>query len=578
MIRHKTFLILYMFIICLPGLSCNTSYKDMLQFFIPVSEKEMISKVPDQWLPITYLQSGFFTGHEWGAHYRDYDDKLNRARELSRAFDAIEVLNQNLDTPDGFHDIRDTVQAFKTVSEELEQPFLGFWSFPRFPGFFRSEDISAQPESWRAMSLKADGSLWQRFPSRHEDIESLIKYTGEALDITNKEAVKQLLVNIRNTFQWDGPSDSTTGPLFGFVVLNEAMLTGNYESVWSADERRHDVHSPDAVIRLNQQTHFQLFTDNDPYYSYYGPPKRAIPLFSESAAYSFQAYAKELGYDFEQLPADRNEFLDDDNAVTLPSWIAFIPLDNSEYWSVWRSWVFYTWTGFIEAIHREIGLAQSGNPDYYGAIYFQLPGWYSMHRMGNTPITYQYYDSDMGLVTETAIPKEMNEFNRLNAVTSGIDMVTLMESPWFAGAVHETTCSIPLNRLPGSSIEDHDRYVMQHERFRHYYMMQGALLRKACHESGKLFGAFARSQNFADQAPLSPEAFEQNFQQTIAVLKPDIIATLGPWFLNLDSVALENQDKMRGIAQSGLAEVWQEIRQDYRDAYSSQSTTNDIQE
>ncbi len=576
--RLKTIQVFVIVSICLPGLGCNTSYKDVLQFLKPASEKEMISRVPEQWLPITYLQSGFFTGHEWGAQYRDYDDKLNRARELSRAFDAIEVLNQDLDTPDGFHDIRNTAQAFKTISEDLDQPFLGFWSFPRLPGFFRAEDISEQPKSWRSMSLKADGSLWQRFPSHPDDIESLIKYTGEALDITNDEAVKQLLENIRDAFQWDGPVDSSTGALFGFVVLNEAMLSGNYESVWSADERRHDVDAPDAVIRLNQQTHFQLFTDNDPYYSYYGPPKRAIPLFSESASIAFQKYALEQGHSFELLPADRNEFLDDDDAVTLPSWVTFVSLDNTEYWSIWRSWVFSTWTGFIEAIHQEIGLAQSGNPDYYGAVYFQLPGWYSMHKMGNTPITYPYYDSNMGLVTENVIPKDMAEYTRLNAVTSGIDMVTLMKSPWFAGAVHETTCSIPVNRLPESTIEEHDNYVMQHERFRHYFMMQGALLRQACQENDKLFGAFARSQNFADQAPLSPEAFKQNFQQTVEVLKPDIIATIGPWFLNLDSVALENQEKMRGIAQSGLAEVWQELRQNYRDAYSSPHIVHDLHE
>ena len=525
---------------------------------LPASEPEY--DVPKDWLPITYLQSGFFTGHEWGVAYRDYEAKVARARVFSRSFTAIEVLNQNLDTPEGFRDIRDTVRALRTVSEERDPPFLGFWSFPRFPGFFRAEDIAGQPESWRAVSLKADGAEWRRYPSHPDDIESLIKYTGEKLDITHPEAVEQLMANVRRAFQWDGPDDASTGPLFGFVVLNEAMLTGNYESIWSEDERRHDVDSPDAVMRLDGRTHVELFTDDDPYYSFYGPPKRAIPLYSENAAESFRRFAGEQGHAFERLPADRNEFLDDDDAVSLPDWVAFVPLDDDAYWGVWEAWVFDTWTRFVENLHREIGLAQAGNPDYYGAIYFQLPGWYSLHEAADEPITYSYYDEDGAVRTQTVIPRDQPEFDRLNAVTSGTDMAKLMASPWFAGAVHETTRSIPINPRPGSTPESHDAYVMQHDRFRRYFMMQGALLRRVCREHGKLFGAFARSQYFADGAPLSPEAFEQNYRRTIGLLEPDLIATIGPWFFNADELPDDVRPFMGDIAQSGLHDPWRKVR------------------
>ena len=521
-----------------------------------------LPSVPEAWLPISYLQSGFFTGHEtWGAHYQDYEAKYIRARELSRVFDAVEVLNQNLDSPAGFREIRETARALRAVSEDREQPFLGFWSFPRFPGFFRAEDIDAQPASWRAASLKADGSLWRRYPSHPDDIESLIKFTGEKLDISHPEAVSTLLANVREAFRWDGPEESSTGPLFGFVVLNEAMLSGNYESVWSDDPRRHDVPDRESVIRLNQQTHHALYTDDDPYYSYYGPPKRAIPLFTEQAANAFQAYTREQGHDFKQLPADRNEFLDDDAQVSLPDWVAFVPEEEELHWAVWRDWVFETWTGFVEALHREIGLAQAGNPDYYGAIYFQLPSWYSLHAVVDRTLEYRYYDDASALQTETVIPKEEPEFQQLNPVTSGTDMAALMASPWFAGAVHETTRSIPINQQPGATPTEHDAYVLQHPRYRHYFMMQGAALRAICREHGKLFGAFARSQYFADGNVLPPEDFKQDYLRSMDALQPDLIATIGPWFLDLEELPEDARPHMPDIAQAGLHSAWRNLRE-----------------
>ncbi len=160
-------------------------------------------------LPLTYIQSGFMTGDGGDWYYASYEAKKRRVQAISRWFGAAEVLNMDVETPAGFKSIRDLSRAMGDWSQESGTPFLGFWSFPRFPGFFRPADIDAQPSDYRAAALKADGSLWMRRPPTAKDQESKIKFTGEVIDITNAKAVEDLFRRYARAMRWDGPPESS---------------------------------------------------------------------------------------------------------------------------------------------------------------------------------------------------------------------------------------------------------------------------------------------------------------------------------------------------------------------------------
>lgn len=516
--------------------------------------------------PVTYIQSGFTTNDPPAWFYRTPEQKRLRVEGIAQFFDGAEVLNLNVDTTAGRRDVRELSRAMQAVSRARGKLFVGFWSFPRLPGFFRPADVQAQPDGYRAWSLKADGSPWRRLPSLPEENESKIKFTGEMLDLANPEAVAALLANIRRCFRWDGPEGQCVGPLTGYIVLNECMLCSNWESVWSKHEKEHDVASPDTVMRLGRKTHRQLFVDDDPRYSYFNPPKRAIPLFSRRARDSFVEFARRRGHVFSVLPADRNEFVDDDAAVSLPEWIRFISPAKEEHWAIWREWVTECWTSFIERVAREWCLAQQSNPWFKGVIYFQLPMWYSLPTSSREPISYTYVDRHGQPVTETVVMADYPEYDVLNPVVMGTDMDRLMRSPWFAGMVHETTKSIPVHVSRALSKADYDAAVEAQTRFRHYFMAQGALARRACRRNGKLFGAFARSQTFKNSEPLDATGFEHAFRHVIDPLRPDIIATIGPWFADHDKLDPKYQPVLRGT-KGFLEDVWRQTMARYRSSY-----------
>ncbi|UCD29922.1 MAG: hypothetical protein JSV03_05450, partial [Planctomycetota bacterium] len=265
--------------------------------------------------PQSYNQSGFTTNDPPSWFYKTYEKKKLRAECFSLFFEGAEVLDLNVDTEVGREDVRELSDAMRDLSNEIGWRFNGFWSFPRLPGFFWEDDINDQPADYRACSLKSNCDIWPRVPSYPEENESKIKFTAEVLDITNQTAVNELLANIAQVFDWDGPVNESIGPLYGYIVYNEWLLSSNYESVWSEHEKEHDVDSPNRVMRLNHQTHYTLVTDNDPYYSYLNPPKRAITLFTPGARDSFAAYADARGYSYNKLPAVRNEFNDDDDSL-----------------------------------------------------------------------------------------------------------------------------------------------------------------------------------------------------------------------------------------------------------------------
>lgn len=520
--------------------------------------------------PLTYIQSAFVTGGDGDWYYPTYAAKKLRVQAISRWFEAGEVLNLDMDTPAGFQDIRDLSRAMTDWPESSGKAFGGFWSFPRFPGFFRPQDLDAQPADYRSASLKADGSLWVRRPPLADNNESKIKFTGEVVDLCHAAAVEELFRNYARAMRQDGPPGESVGPLRGYVVFNEATLSGNYESIYTAIEAEHDVAARESVMRLDGKTHHELMSDDDPYYSFLNPPKRAVPLFTERAAQSFAAFAGKAGHDYTSLPADRNEFYNDDDTVHLPPWVRFVPLRDREYWSCWEDWVYATWTGFMERVCRETCQAQAGNDAFQGVIYFQLPSWYSLREASKTPITYRYRDEAGTVHSETVTLAEDPEYDRLNQVVMGVDMERLLASTWLAGALHESTMSIHLGREPGATPESHDIFVENSARYRHYYLAQGALLRQVCRKEGKLFGAFARSQYFMDHKPLDPAGFERAFRNTITLLEPDIIATIGPWFASPEHIPPECRDALRGT-QGILEEAWLRMKAGYTEQYADRN-------
>jgi len=531
--------------------------------------------------PLFFTQSGFVTDDPPTFFYATYEKKKWRAEVFSLFFNGTEIGNYNIDSQAGREDVRELSQAMKDMVAETGRPFVGFWHFPRLPGFFWPEDVALHPDSYRAKALKSDGSLWVRYPLPPEDIGSKIAVTGDYLDITNRTAVDEMFANIARVFDHDGDPAECIGPLYGFIMLDEHKVTRTYSSVWSQWEQERDVDDPMRVIRLNHKTHHSLFLDDDPYYSFLNAPKRAIPLYSQSACDSFISYAAARGYSYSKLPADRLEFNDDDSSmVPLPSWVQFVDLSDTQYWTVWEDWVYETWTKFIEEFAREMSLAQQGNPDFLGVIYFQLPSWYSLRTSSQSPVTFQYLDENDVLQTETIVLADYPEYDRLNPVSAGVDMDYLMQSPWFAGMVHETTKSIHVHPPAGLTYEEYDEYVDNHDRYIHYFMAQGALAREVCHDNGKLFCAFARSQFFKDQTLLTPEYFDRGFDRTIKPLRPDVISTIGPWFVDRErlesdfGLGQEYYDVMRG-EDGELQDIWVQKTAEYRAQYRSNAIVQD---
>ena len=520
-------------------------------------------------LPLTYIQSGFTTDDPPAWFYKTYELKRLRVECAAQFFDGAEVLDLNVDSQAGREDVRRLAKAMADVSKHNGRAFHGFWSFPRLPGFFWPDHIKSQPAKWRAVSLKSNGDVWTRNPSLPEENESKIKFTGEYLDITNDAAVERLLENVARVFRWDGPQGECVGPLPGYIVLNEWLLSSNYESVWSKHVKEHDVDSPDRVMRLGNKTHRQLFTDDDPYYSYLNPPKRCVPLYSHCAQQKFTAYAHAKGYAFTKLPADRNELNDDDATVSLPDWVEFVDESEADHWQVWEEWVYQTWSTFVERVCREWALAQRGNRRYKGVIYFQLPMWYSIRKRSREPVTYRYIDESGAPRTDTIVMADYAEYDRLNPVAMGTDMEYLMRSPWLAGMVHETTKSIHVRGKGGMTQPQYDELVHGHDRFRHYFMAQGALAKEVCRAHGKLFGAFARSQFFKGRGHLPPEGFAAAFDRTIFPLMPDVIATIGPWFVDRDRVDPKYRPVVRGCTGE-LQDVWLRRCAGYRERYAAE--------
>ena len=77
----------------------------------------------------------------------------------------------------------------------------------------------------------------------------------------------------------------------------------------------------------------ELYTDDKVVFSFYQGPKRVAPLFSLSALASWRTYCAKRGRaDITALPADRQEFNDDEVTVRLPPHVNFVPLSERAVW------------------------------------------------------------------------------------------------------------------------------------------------------------------------------------------------------------------------------------------------------
>ena len=120
----------------------------------------------------------------------------------------------------------------------------------------------------------------------------------------------------------------------------------------------------------------ELYADDKVVFSFYQGPKRVAPLFSLTARDSFVRYCAGRGLsNVTALPADRDEFNDDDATVRLPPHVHFVAAGDP-VWSVWEDWVMQTWFEYCERIVLTVNAAQAGNEHFGGAFMFQLAGWY----------------------------------------------------------------------------------------------------------------------------------------------------------------------------------------------------------
>ena len=469
--------------------------------------------------------------------YNTLAKKKVRVQHFAELFDGGEIANLRISG--AFGDVgrqqtREISEAMRLESQTLGgRKFLGYYNFPRLPGFFWPEELAAQPASWRSHALKTDGTIWVRAPRAASSGSSQIDITGEHLDITNEAAVQQLLANIAEVFNQDGGSESI-GPLFGYIFFNEPKLTGTY------GDHLEDVVPPASttLLRAGNGTRQSLMRNNDdPFYSFTVPPKRAIPLYSASAQQSFAQYAAQNGHpSMTLLPADRDEF-NHLGVVELPAHVQFVDMTDTAYWETWRDWVYETWSIFLERVSREMSIAQHGNPDYRGAILFLPSYWYSFRQSELDPIDYQTIGEDgRTIVTRTTTLANYAEFEAMNSVSAANDMDYLMSSRWFAGMVNETSRHIhrgnSLIDIANMTYEEVDDWLFDFHRYEFYHLAHGAVARKVCRDNGKLFGGFLKTE-FHKLSPVkrtvTHEYFHLGFQRSIATLQPALVGTIGPY-------------------------------------------------
>lgn len=581
-----------------------------------------------QW-PRTYIQSGVDIitpgrqGMDWRWHsgFTDINKAMDWMRLIAYQFDGLDIHPVNIETPAGLQNARLIYEAIRRVSEErISQghgPFIGNLMITRLPGFaFHRRPSNSGwtppadnlfpltdelPMSYRARSLKSDGSLHVRWPPPVLDGESIISFSGKNMDITNEEAVNLLLNNIRRIYRVSCPDNNCIGPMYGYLNPSEWTLTKAYLPFSKdADERDLAYTSPingtkDPVVahpelrdspctgenrpkwpRLSAGNPCDLFVDQDTRYSFFHAPLRGIPLYSVNAKNSFIAYLNSIGKGTltNKLPADRSEFNQD--GATLPSHIRFVGRSTAtdrEIWRHWEDWIYKTHHSFLRRVFQAVVDAQAGNPHFLGVTFFQYPIWFSMRQRSKTPVTFTY-NTQAGYRQETLTVAQHPEYPQYDHPTSGIDLAMLLQDPNVKGFIYETTTPLPQFRFPTSmTLQEKENLARFSERHKVLVMARAKMAKELTKGAGKIFGAFQRYHYFPDAGNddfMPPAQFEDAWNDVIPILRPDLIATL-PMFYYYRATDipthLQYRVPMSHPALGRVHDIWRQLLQNYRSSY-----------
>jgi hypothetical protein len=413
-------------------------------------------------------------------------------------------------------------------------------------------NYTTQPKTYRGNALMSNGSAWVQYPTGCGTGTSILNLQGTDLDITNVEAVDLAMRNLGRVLRAKcDPITECVGPLVGSYLFSEAALTPPYQpfathpyrdvdssqfgNVSDLQPQRSDGKAP--LLRMGNAT--ELYTDDKVVFSFYQGPKRSAPLFSVSARNSFVRYCAAHGRtNVTSLPADRDEFNDDDGLVTLPTHVEFAPLTDIGLWSLWEEWVLQTWFDYCGGIVATVNAAQAGNEFFGGAFYFQLAGWYAIRARATQPVTYRYRDVNGTLQQEQGeVVAQWAHYRDLNPVIKGLDLEMFADAPWLSGFVHEASHGVPILGVHPPMVvprESRDRFIMASDRHRHFVNAQGTMAREIMESRGKLFGAFSRAAFISDPTfhgpsvadTLSVAGFEQMWNFSTSLLRPQVVATL----------------------------------------------------
>lgn len=359
------------------------------------------------------------------------------------------------------------------------------------------------------------------------------------------------------------PTTDCVGPLVGSYLFSEAALTPPYMPFstfpYSAKDAPQfgnvsDLQPPGIdgqppLLRMGNAT--LLYSDDKVVFSFYQGPKRTAPLFSLSARDSFAKYCTSRGHpNVTTLPADRNEFNDDDHLVSLPPHVKFVPLSDTELWSLWEDWVMQTWFDYCAVTIATVNAAQAENPYFGGAFYFQLAGWYSIRGRAKRPVTYQWRDFNDTLREQVdEVVAQWPNYDDMNPVVKGQDLEMFANASWLSGWIHEASHGVPMIGVHPPMLtprEVRDRYIMASDRHHHFVNAQGTMAREIMESRDKIFGAFSRAAFISDPTYRGPSVadtltvpgFTQMWNYSTALLKPKIVATLGDFrFVRLSDAA-----------------------------------------
>ena len=518
-------------------------------------------------LPMAYIQSSFVTGHSLGVPWRvhgDINPTLNKSQRLSQlrvyasqntSFRGGEIFINTMETHEALRDVRELNSLILQVANETgTPPFYGFWIPSRLPGMWWPANYTHQPDAWRAKALMSNGSSWTLYPTEVNPGTSILQLSGTDLDITSSDAVNTAMANLGRVLRANcEPTSACVGPLVGSYLFSEAALTGAYTPFATHPYKSIDNLAvgnvsdlqpplPDGrppLLRMGNAT--ELYTDDKVVFSFYQGPKRVVPLFSLSAFASWRTYCVQHGRaDITALPADRQEFNDDDTTVRLPSHVRFVPLSEREVWSLWENWVMETWFQYCQRIVHTVSTAQKGNPYYGGAFMFQLAGWYAIRSRAKQPVSYPWRDFKGTLHHQrNELLANWPHYNDLNPVVKGIDLEMFAAADWFSGFIHEASHGVPAIGVHPPIItprEVRDRFIMSSDRHRHFVNAQGTLAKDIMAKHGKIFGVFARAAFISDPTfnepsvadTLSVEGFAQMWNYSTLLLVPQIVSSLNP--------------------------------------------------